>query len=84
MNGTKTDSGASAVLMSKRPSITDPEHNSSMSMEYQKGLIEGIKMYAWYDNGVLCVGPFGKTLERALAEIEMKYVQKRSGISMKA
>ena len=84
MNQTKTDSGASAVLRQNWKSITDPEHDSSRSMEYQKGLIEGIKMYAWYDNGVLCVGPFGKTLERALAEIESEYRQKRPGVSMKA
>lgn len=84
MNETKTDSGASAVLTNKRQSITDPEHDSFRSEEYQKGLIEGIKKYAWYDNGVLCVGPFGKTLERALAEIESEYRQKSHGISMKA
>lgn len=84
MNANKTDSGASAILTNNRQSITDPEHDSSRSMEYQKGLIDGVKMYAWYDNGVLCVGPFGKTLERALAEIESEYGQKKPGISMKA
>jgi hypothetical protein len=84
MNVNKTDSGASAISKNIVSIPAQDRRDCVMCGEFNKGLIEGIKRYAWYDNGVLCVGPFGKTLERALAEIESEYRQKRPGISMKA
>lgn len=84
MNATNTHSGDSAVSKKNNVRIIDADSDRLMSQSYKRGLKEGIKMYAWYDNGVLCVGPFGKTLERALAEIDSESGAKKPGISMRA
>lgn len=64
--------------------IIDPDYDRLMSKSYKRGLIEGIKMFAWYKDGVQYVGTTGKTLKQAIAEIESERGQKKPGISMKA
>ena len=84
MSENNTDSGASAVSKKNNVSITDPDHDRLMSLAHKRGLIEGIKMFAWYKDGVQYVGTTGTTLKQALAEIDSEYGQKKPGISMKA
>jgi hypothetical protein len=36
---------------------------------YKKGLIDGISMYSWMKDGVTYVGTTGKTLKKAIDEI---------------
>ena len=42
------------------------------AMDYGRklGLIDGIRRYAWWKDGVQYVGTCGTTLEKALAEVE--------------
>lgn len=40
---------------------------------YKDGLIDGIRMYSWMRDGVTYVGTTGKTLKKALEEIEAEY-----------
>ncbi|KKN08275.1 hypothetical protein LCGC14_1058400 [marine sediment metagenome] len=48
--------------------------NSAMQIHanerYKEGMREGLRMYAWWKDGVQYVGTCGKTLKEALAEIE--------------
>jgi len=37
---------------------------------YYDGLREGIRMYAWWKEGIQYVGTTGRTLQRALKEID--------------
>lgn len=39
-------------------------------MDYFDGLAEGVKRFAYQQNGVKYVGNGGKTLERALVDVE--------------
>lgn len=36
---------------------------------YKKGLLDGVRMYAWWKDGVGYVGTTGKTLKKAIEEI---------------
>lgn len=40
------------------------------SQDYLEGFKEGIKMYAWWKDGVQYIGTTGTTLKEALKEIE--------------
>lgn len=84
MNATNTDSGDSAVSKTKVVKITNDDCDRLMSLSFRRGLIEGIKKYAWYKDGVQYVGTAGQTLKQALAEIDSEHGQKKPGISMKA
>lgn len=84
MNVTKTDSGASAISKNIVSIPSQDRRDCVMCSEFDKGLIEGIKRFAWWKDGVQYVGTTGTTLEKALAEIESEYGQKKPGISMKA
>ena len=41
-----------------------------MKFQYMRGFEDGLRAYAHWKNGVQYVGTMGKTLEKALAEIE--------------
>ena len=38
--------------------------------EYYNGMIEGVRMYAWWKDGVQYVGTTGRTLNQAIGNIE--------------
>ena len=38
--------------------------------EYFDGIVEGVRMYAWWKDGEQFVGTCGKTLKKAIEEIE--------------
>ena len=41
--------------------------------DFEKGLVQGIMMYAWWKDGVQYVGTTGKTLERAIYDALTDY-----------
>ena len=50
------------------------EFNSNL--KYIQGLKDGIRMYSWMKDGVPYVGTTGKTLKKALQEIDDEYAIK--------
>jgi hypothetical protein len=46
-----------------------PELSKLVSMGYREGLIDGVRRFAWWKDGVQYVGTSGKTLAEATAEI---------------
>jgi hypothetical protein len=45
----------------------------NLKIAYKNGIIDGIKRYAWWEDGKQYVGTHKKTLERAIQEIEKEY-----------
>ncbi len=45
-------------------------------LKYIQGLKDGISMYSWMKDGVTYVGTTGKTLKKALEEIDKEYMPK--------
>lgn len=45
-------------------------------LKYIQGLKDGIQMYSWMKEGVTYVGTTGKTLKKALEEIDEEYMPK--------
>lgn len=45
--------------------------NKLVSIGYREGLIDGVRRFAYWKDGKQHVGTSGKTLEEAIAEIEM-------------
>ena len=84
MKETNTHSGDSAVSKNDNVRIIDTDSDRLMSKSYKRGLIEGIKMFAWWKDDVQYVGTTGMTLKQALAEIDSESGKKKPGISMKA
>ncbi|MDP2366587.1 MAG: hypothetical protein Q8M94_22765 [Ignavibacteria bacterium] len=60
-------------------SISDERIGVMMQEYYKKGLIEGIKRYAWMKDGVTYVGTTGTTQKKALEEIEKEIPRKEGG-----
>ena len=38
--------------------------------EYYNGIVEGVRLYAWWKDGVQYVGTCGKTLKQSLQDVE--------------
>ena len=53
------------------PDTKDP-YIEDLKLAYQKGIIEGLTMYAWWDRGIQYVGTCGQTLEAAIALVKVK------------
>ncbi len=47
-----------------------PEGTKLVSLGYREGLIDGVRRFAWWKDGVQYVGTGGKTYEQAVAEIK--------------
>ncbi len=45
----------------------------NLKIAYKNGIIDGIKRYAWWEDGKQYVGTHKKTLEQAIQEIEKEY-----------
>ena len=45
----------------------------NLKIAYKNGIIEGIKRYSWWEDGILYVGTAKKTLEQAIKEVEKEY-----------
>lgn len=45
----------------------------NLKMVYKNGIIDGIKRYAWWEDGQQYVGTHKKTLEQAMQEVEKEY-----------
>ena len=48
-----------------------PEYN--LKAVYKNGIIEGIKRYSWWEDGIQYVGTAKKTLEQAIQEVEKEF-----------
>mgnify|MGYP003394056999 CR=1 FL=1 len=46
---------------------------SKIDLAYKNGLIDGIRMYSWMKDEVTYVGTTGKTLKKAIEEIEEEH-----------
>lgn len=58
---------------------TLPEDNAEAYKHgYYEGLREGVTLYAWWKDGVQMVGTGGRTLRRALAEIDQQEREART------
>ncbi len=47
-----------------------PEGTKLFSMGYREGLIDGVRRYAWWKDGVQYVGTSDRTFKEAVAQIE--------------
>jgi hypothetical protein len=47
-----------------------PEGTKLVSMGYREGLIDGVRRYAWWRDGVQYCGTTGNTLASAIAQIK--------------
>ncbi len=47
-------------------------------LAYKSGLIDGVRMYSWMKDGVTYVGTTGKTLKKAIEEIEKEYCDSKN------
>lgn len=45
----------------------------NLKIAYKNGIIEGIKRYSWWEDGIRYVGTTKKTLEQAIKDIEKEY-----------
>ena len=45
----------------------------NLKIAYKNGMIDGIKLCAWWEDGIQYVGTHKKTLEQAIQEIENQY-----------
>lgn len=45
-------------------------------LAYTNGMIEGIKMYAWWKDGTQYVGCGRETLKQAIEDVEKQYISK--------
>lgn len=44
-----------------------------IKIAYKNGIINGIKRYSWWEDGVRYVGTTKKTLEQAIQEVEKEF-----------
>jgi hypothetical protein len=49
------------------------EHQSKLQRAWTHGILEGIRLFAWWKDGVQYVGSCGTTLEHALKEVPADY-----------
>ena len=45
----------------------------NLEIAYKNGLIEGIRRYSWWEDGMQYVGTTKKPLEQAIKEVEKEY-----------
>lgn len=45
----------------------------NLKIAYKNGMINGIKLYTWWEDGIQYVGTHKKTLEQAIQEVEKEY-----------
>jgi hypothetical protein len=48
-------------------------NEEKLRIAYMNGIIEGLKMYAFYKNGIQYVGAFNVSLQQAIEKVEKKY-----------
>ena len=45
----------------------------NLKIAYKNGIIEGIRRYSWWEDGMQYVGTTKKPLEQAIKEVEKEY-----------
>ncbi len=48
------------------------EKDTGRINEYYNGMIEGVRLYAHWNDGIQYVGTTGKTLKKAISDIEIE------------
>ena len=59
------------LIMDKEKEERMREYN--LKIAYKNGIIEGIRRFSWWEDGVQYVGTTKKPLEQAIRELEKEY-----------